>query len=88
MRCLLLLCAALAACACEPVDHCEVNETRCSGPLAQVCDSDERWVEIMNCDEVAMLSGGGPWSCQALEDDGGHTCLPVEDDPDAGGQSQ
>lgn len=80
MKLLLAMCA-LALCACEPVDHCRVNDTRCSGQTAQVCDSDQRWVEIMNCDEVAAQSGG-TWTCRMLDDGSGHACLPVE--PDAG----
>ena len=86
MKLLLLFCV-LAASACEPVDHCRVNDTRCSGPVAQVCDSDQRWVEIMNCDEVAAQSGGR-WTCQALDGDAGHTCLPVEEDAGAEGRSR
>jgi len=75
----------LAFIACEPDDHCQANATRCSGASAEVCGSDERWVEIMNCDDVAAQSGGS-WSCQSLENDGGHTCLPVETDARDGGE--
>jgi hypothetical protein len=84
---LLLVNCALALCACEPVDHCRVNDTRCSGSVAQVCDSDQRWVEIMNCDEVAAQSGG-LWACQALDGDAVHTCLPVEEDASVEGGTQ
>ena len=76
-----------AFCACEPVDHCLVNDTRCSGAVAEVCGSDERWTEIMNCDEVAAQSGG-QWSCQSLEKDAGHTCLPVVEDGGVDGGEQ
>ncbi|MCC7540001.1 MAG: hypothetical protein IT379_27525 [Deltaproteobacteria bacterium] len=76
-RFLLILALAIAA-ACDPVDHCTINTTRCQGAVAQICDADERWFELMNCDEVAAQSGG-TWSCQALPDQGGHACLPVDE---------
>ena len=87
MRVLPLLICVVAVGACDPVDHCRVNDTRCSGPVAQVCDSDTRWVEIMNCDEVAAQSGG-EWTCQMLDDGSGHTCLPVEQDAGEEGGAQ
>lgn len=71
---LCLIIPALVLIACSPADPCRVNETRCSGAIAQVCGSDERWTDVMNCDEVAAQSGGS-WSCQKIVD-GSHACLP------------
>jgi hypothetical protein len=72
-----VLAAGLAACP-PPIDGCTVGATRCAGESAQVCDSDQRWTEIMNCRDVAAQSGGR-WTC-GVYDDGGHACLPVYDD--------
>jgi hypothetical protein len=80
---LCLLIPFLAIAACSPADRCRVDDTRCAGAVAQVCGSDERWTDVMNCDEVAAQSGGR-WTCQATES-GSHACLPVLDDAGAGG---
>jgi len=82
----LLVIAMIALSACEPDDHCNVSDTRCSGPFPQVCNSDSLWVDIMSCDKVAEQSGGR-WSCQSLENDAGHTCLPVTEDGGSDGGS-
>ncbi len=74
---MIVLAAIAFACACDPVDHCEVGDTRCHGRFAQVCDSDERWADVMDCDQVAVFSGG-QWSCQAVDSEAGHSCIPVE----------
>ena len=68
--------AGLAACP-PPIDGCTVGATRCVGASAQVCDSDTRWSEVMNCQDVAAQSGG-QWAC-GVYDNGGHACLPVGD---------
>ena len=81
---LLLLIPVIALCACGPLDKCRVDDTRCSGANAQVCASDQTWQTFMNCNEVTDYSGG-QWTCQALEADGGHTCLPAEGLPEDGG---
>lgn len=81
---ILLILALVIATACDPVDHCTVNTTRCDGAVVQICDADERWVELMNCDEVAAQSGG-VWSCQSVPDQSGHACLPVDGDGGDGG---
>ncbi len=81
---MLVLVPVFALLACEPVDNCTVNSTRCSGAVAQVCAADERWTEIMNCDEVSTMSGGA-WECRALGEDAGHTCLPAVEDGSAQG---
>jgi hypothetical protein len=69
--------------ACAPGERCLVNTTRCAGPVAQVCGSDERWADNMDCRQVAEQSTGA-WSCQPL-DGGGHTCLPDDADGGIGG---
>jgi hypothetical protein len=53
-----------------------VNETRCAGAVAQVCGSDERWTDVMNCDDVAAQSGG-TWRCERIVD-GSHACLNAD----------
>jgi hypothetical protein len=70
---------ALAACP-PPIDGCTVGATRCAGQSAQVCDSDQRWSEIMSCADVAAQSGG-QWMCGPFGD-ADHTCLPVVDGGD------
>jgi len=76
---------AVGICACEPVDHCRIDSTRCLGPVAQVCDANERWVEIMNCDDVSAQSGSA-WSCQPLPGGSDSTCLPTQPAADGGAQ--
>lgn len=83
-RIFLILALAIFA-ACDPVDHCPVNTTRCSGAVVEICGADERWVELMNCDEVAAQSGG-TWSCQAVPDQSGYACLPTDGDAADGGE--
>ena len=68
---------AVGICACEPVDHCRIDSTRCLGPVAQVGDANERWVEIMNCDDVSAQSGSA-WSGQPLPGGSDSTCLPIQ----------
>ena len=73
--CLILPFVFLAA-ACAD-DDCVVTETRCAGQSAQVCTSEKRWVEVMNCDEVAK-DNGGTWACKETTD-AGATCLPTKE---------
>lgn len=62
-----------------PKDDCVVAAMRCNGNVAEACGSDQRWIESMDCDEVAALSGG-TWECR-VDDEGGAYCekIGVED---------
>ena len=63
--------------------ECETNDTRCQGNVAQICDGDGDWAELMDCDEVV----GEPeveWRCCGFESESYpeeilHGCLPAED---------
>ena len=70
----LALFALLLACPVAPV--CEQLQTRCADAVAQVCDADGRWQDVMNCAEV---EGDSTFSCQE-EPEEGHTCLPVPEE--------
>ena len=72
--CLILPFVLLVACA---DDDCKVEETRCAGSVAQVCSSEKRWVDVVNCDDVAKENDGA-WSCQWVAN-AGHACLPTKE---------
>lgn len=57
---------------------CTTQSTRCSGNVAEICDSRGHWRMLMDCDEV---EGETPFSCQETIDEGqtAHTCLPGDD---------
>lgn len=44
-------------------------ETQCAEDVAQVCDTQGRWEDVMDCSTVEP----GEWSCGVEEDE--HTCL-------------
>lgn len=79
---MLLVCALL--CGCSTV--CKIDETRCNGNHAEVCDANGQWQIIMNCDEV--VGGEDPWVCCAASTDAGpiHACLPSCEASDGGVQ--
>ncbi len=57
--------------ACPPAAVvCEQLETQCAEDVAQVCDSQGRWQDVMDCQGVEP----GEWSC--AHDGEEHTCIP------------
>lgn len=54
---------------------CTAEQTRCTGNVAEICDSRGHWRTLQDCDEV---DGESPFSCQTTVDEGeeAHTCLP------------
>ncbi len=52
-------------CACEPVDHCRIDSTRCLGPVAQVCDANERAALLPLALLLALLGALG-WALLVL----------------------
>ncbi|MFI5297474.1 MAG: hypothetical protein ACHREM_05195 [Polyangiales bacterium] len=77
--------AGLTACP-RPVEHCTHGESRCAESIVQVCDSDERWSDVMDCNGVAAQSGG-PLVCGPFGDRD-HSCIaaagPARADGDTG----
>jgi len=63
--------------ACIPV--CETKQTRCNGTQAEVCDSNGRWQQVMDCSKVVDPKGASWSCCPVREGDAGivHTCLPA-----------
>jgi hypothetical protein len=63
----------LLAASCPPTGVCEPQQTQCVDDVAQLCDPEGRWQDVMNCAEV---EGDHTFSCQQDPEEG-HTCLPV-----------
>ncbi len=83
-----IFCVALFLSACIPPPVCEVNETRCSGALVEICDSEGQWAEVMDCAEVESFDDI-LWACcpvrsPDIPDGQGHACLPVDECGDGG----
>ena len=55
---------------------CSVAQTRCSGNVAEICDSRGIWRQMQDCDET---EGERPFTCQGTMLDGNEefTCLPA-----------
>jgi hypothetical protein len=81
--CILFVFFAAGLGACLPV--CQTKTTRCNGSRVEICDSNGRWQQVMDCSKVVGPKGS-TWSCcPASEGDAGviHTCLP-DDGRDGG----
>jgi hypothetical protein len=52
---------------------CEHLQTRCAADVAQVCDSEGHWQNVMDCSNVEP----DEWRC-APDLDGEHTCRPTD----------
>ncbi len=52
---------------CVPV--CEYDTTSCDGSLVRICNADEQWQTIMNCDEVSSVANE-PFVCCLVEFEG------------------
>lgn len=48
---------------------CTHLETQCAGDLVQLCDSQGRWEEVMDCSAASSMV--------CAEEDGEHTCSEV-----------
>ncbi len=72
---MLLLCLSLPACG--PL--CSPNQTRCQHQSVEICDANERWVEIQSCDGI-QSDDDTPWTCCAVPADelgpASHACSP------------
>ncbi len=82
MRVLALILTAVMAAACRTGEPCPApGETRCAAQVAEVCSGGGEWVPFMDCDEVALQSGNGPWVCGPVEVEEGKTvqrgCIPT-----------
>lgn len=90
MKLILATTLALALASCRPPDGCTPTTTRCVGQVAELCDADENYQELMDCDEVSAQSGA-PFVCGWVDEetaDGhvrGHTCVPASAAGGAGG---
>jgi hypothetical protein len=76
-RCSFALLLALAGCASGP--KCpEPAATQCMGAVAQVCSSERRWEDVMDCNGLTSTAGEVPWVCCGVETDGvvTHSCVP------------
>jgi hypothetical protein len=69
---------------CRSFDGCVPGETRCVGPIAEICDADGRYHELADCDRVSRQSGSA-FTCAAVDVTiggsriMGHTCVPAVD---------
>lgn len=57
--------------------ECEPDVTRCAANVVELCDTEEEWVTVMDCSEVA--GDGSVWVCCPMRDPNlglVHTCLP------------
>ena len=74
--------AALFLAQCRPSDGCIPQATRCDGNVAQICDADQYWQDLADCDMVSS-DAGVAFVCRFVSetnDDGevvGHTCVPA-----------
>ena len=79
---LIFLVSVLSLIGCRPPDGCASRSTRCVGNVAEVCDADQYFHELMDCDQVSAQSRER-FVCGYVEEgtaDGvvrGHTCLPA-----------
>lgn len=64
-------------------EECSVNETRCNGQVVQVCNSDGKWDDSMNCRQVSV--GELEFVCKEDPEDGLHSCLLRDEIVDDGG---
>lgn len=64
-------------------DGCKVEETRCDGNVAQVCNSSQNWEEMDDCDKVG---DGTPFEfvCQFSDEEDQHVCVPNLEEGDGG----
>ena len=72
-----ILLLAVAGCASGP--KCpEPAATQCMGAVAQVCSSERRWEDVMDCNGLTSTTGEEPWVCCGVESDGAvtHSCVP------------
>lgn len=60
---------------------CTVQQTRCNGNVAEICDSRGHWRTSRNCDDVEFENGNVP-VCRTSIQNGEtiHTCLPQENE--------
>jgi len=69
---------------CRPVDGCALGATRCSGNVAEICNADGSYHELVDCNVVSDHTGG-PFVCtfvSEITEDGriaGHTCAPASE---------
>ncbi len=73
------LAAALAHC--PRAAPCAPLETRCASNVAEICDADGDWHELVDCDLVSEQSEEGfvcAYVDESTDDDRvtGHTCVP------------
>jgi hypothetical protein len=71
MRLFALLALLFTGC---PPAVCAHLETRCADDVVQICDTQGRWEEVMDCGETVP----GEWECG--QEEGEHTCLEVGGD--------
>jgi len=62
-----------------PHDGCAIGTTRCSGNMAQICNSNTNWETFMDCDDIHEGEEG--WDCAVIEGTEDCTCLPHEEPP-------
>ena len=70
---------------CRRHDGCTPLNTRCDGQVAQLCDTETDWIDVVDCDQVTARTGE-PWTCVDLDpkrDAGvdGATCVPADPRP-------
>lgn len=53
---------------CENGEPCNGAETRCNDNTVEVCNTDNEWHSLLNCDDINSV-------CCYLDDSKTHTCL-------------
>ena len=57
-----------------PASGCTPLATQCTGNVAEICDSEQRWGTYMDCTQIGQQSGG-TWVC-CPNVDAGASCMP------------
>lgn len=73
MKYFVVIASFMAVLGCD--DGCNVEETRCSGNVAQVCNSSQNWEVMDDCDDVGE---GTPFdfTCEFDDELNQHVCVP------------
>jgi hypothetical protein len=71
---IIIFCLFLFACN----DNCEYMQTDCEDNKVIVCDDEENWATMLDCNNISFIDGGiGNWKCCRDTNDE-PICLPEE----------
>lgn len=69
---IVVIVVALASMSCH--DGCDPEETRCSGTRVEICNAEEDWELVMDCDSVEPVEMD--WQCCFEAEFEEHGCVP------------